>query len=369
MGTAVAVGLAVTLTSLHLRNSSTDEDIGTAAPSSVTAKPSPAETRAATTSRRARTTALAASVQAPLGGPFSSASAWRTDITRAPVAKNSATLVSTLTSQVSAYYGGVAAFNVWDHNTSFYKVGASQDRVDVIWDDCQGKGYVPAGLYGREGHFTDVPIPATAVPAAGSDGSLTIYQPSTDTMWDLWKAKKKADGWHACWGGRMDDVSSSPGYFPPPFGTAATGLSLIGGAIGIKEAQAGRIDHALTLQIPRAAVHTVFSWPAQRSDGTDRTTAAIPEGTRFRLDPSVDVEALPLHPLARMVAKAAQTYGFIVTDRAGCVSVVTESGAPTAALTGVNPWKALMAGTPGYAVMKNFPWSRLEALPTDYGKP
>ncbi len=70
-----------------------------------------------------------------------------------------------------------------------------------------------------------------------------------------------------------------------------------------------------------------------------------------------------------MIAKAAQKYGFIVTDKAGCTAVVAESPAAAIAATGVDPWKALLGSTPSYSVMKNFPWDKLQALPKDYGKP
>jgi hypothetical protein len=214
-----------------------------------------------------------------------------------------------------------------------------------------------------------VPAPANAIPAAGNDAAMTIYEPAADTMRDFWQARKRVDGWHACWGGRLEHVSGSPGYFAGGFGASASGLALAGGQIGIREAQAGEIRHALALQIIAPAKWWLVSWPAQRSDGWDGDPGAIPEGTHLRLDPAIKVDALPLHPLAKMVAKAAQKYGFIVTDKAGAVSVATESGAAVKATTGVNPWDRILRGTPNYLVMRDFPWNRLQALPQDYGKP
>jgi 7-keto-8-aminopelargonate synthetase-like enzyme len=81
------------------------------------------------------------------------------------------------------------------------------------------------------------------------------------------------------------------------------------------------------------------------------------------------VDGLALTPVAKMVAKAAQKYGFIVTDKAGAVSVIAESGAGVQAKTGVNPWNAIMGSTPSYLMMRNFPWDKLQALPRNYGKP
>jgi hypothetical protein len=154
-------------------------------------------------------------------------------------------------------------------------------------------------------------------------------------------------------------------------GVAATSLSYAGGSIGIKEARAGRIDHALALQVRFASHWSIFSYPAQRSDGWDPLTStnSIPEGTRFRLDPTLDVNSLGLHPVAAMVARAAQQYGFIVADTAGAVAVVGESGEGTKARTGTNPWDSLLNGTPDYRMMAGFPWDKLQALPFNYGKP
>lgn len=307
----------------------------------------------------------------PLGGAFSRTSAWEADVSRAPLNPNSAAMVRSLASQVSTRYGGVAAFNVTKYNTTVYTVPRDQPTVDVAWDDCQRKGYTPRGLLGPDGQFTQVPIPGGAVPSQGSDGQLTVYSPSTDQLWEFWKPVLRADGWHACWGGRIDSVSTSPGYFTGGFGASASGLAVSAGAITLAEAQAGRIDHALSLAIPDPASWKTFSWPAQRSDGSATSTSPIMEGARFRLDPTVDVSRLGLTPLAAMVARAAQTYGFIVTDKAGAVSVSAESATAVVKAGGgtANPWTALMGGKPGYSIMADFPWDRLQALPTDHGKP
>ncbi len=95
---------------------------------------------------------------------------------------------------------------------------------------------------------------------------------------------------------------------------------------------------------------------------------AIMEGQRFRLDPSIDVASLGLTPIATAVARSAQKYGFIVTDRAGTLTISTESGQAATQATGTNPWTKLMAGKPAYLIMKNFPWTRLQALPMNYGQ-
>lgn len=312
---------------------------------------------------------------APRGTAFGPSSAWRQDISTAPLNANSAAMVKNLTGQVAKYYGGIAAANIAQYNTSVYTVSGDTARVNVNWDNCQKKNYTPKGLLGEGGQFTAVPIPDNAVPATGNDAQLTIYSPDTDQLWEFWKAKRVNGAWQACWGGRIDNVSTSYGYFLNGFGASASGLAVSGGAVGIAEAQAGQIDHAMSLAIPDIGHWKTFSWPAQRSDGNTIAADAIPTGTRLRLDPSVNVDALKLHPLAKMIAKAAQKYGFVVTDKSGAVAVSFESGAAVKADTGVNPWdqlrkpSATAAATPTYLIMQNFPWDRMQVLPKDYGKP
>ena len=209
-----------------------------------------------------------------------------------------------------------------------------------------------------------------AVPANGTDGELTVWSPTSDQLWEFWKAHKESDGWHACWGGRIDAWSRSPGYFEQGMGASASGLALAPGVIGIKEMQQGWINHALRIGLPQIANYTAWSYPAQRSDGKAPAGEpnAIMEGQRFRLDPSLDVSSLGLTPIATAVARSAQKYGFIVTDGAGTLTISTESGQAAEQATGTNPWTELMDGTPAYRIMKDFPWSRLQALPVDYGK-
>ena len=305
----------------------------------------------------------------PVNGVAAPTQFWKQDISRAPLAKNSKALAANVAKQVKDHWGGVAAFNLSKFGTSTYTVPAQQPRVDVNFWDCQGKGHTPSALYGEGGQFVSVPVPAYALPAQGTDMHLSIWQPSTDTLWEFWKAQKRADGWYACWGGRIDGFSRSDGSFTGSFGAAASGLAIAPGSIRADEVRAGRIDHAMSLQLISPKEWKTFSWPAVRSDGTSKDPAAVAEGQRLRLDPSVDVDRLGLHPVARAVAKAAQTYGFVVTDAAGAVAVVGENGDGALAVAGTNPWSGLLGKTPQYAVMKGFPWEKVQVLPMDYGKP
>lgn len=302
---------------------------------------------------------------APLAGFFAPDSVFKTDLTNAPVADNSAALVANLVAQVASAWGGVAAFNVWQYNSVVYTVGAQQQRINLLWDNCQNKPSRPAAV---DDFTTAVPLPSDAQPSVGTDHSLTLYQPSSDTLWGFWKLVQQPDGWHCCWGGKITHVSQSKGIYLNGEGVSATGLA-DGTSIGINEAMSGQINHAVGIGVIHAADWRRFSYPAIRSDGNDTGVNAIREGQRFRLDPAVAVDTLSIHPLAKLLAKAAQRYGLIVTDTAGAVGPAVESGLPTKQFTGTDPWTTLLFGTPSYAVLKGFPWARLQAMPVDYGKP
>ncbi|MFZ1996697.1 MAG: hypothetical protein WAU75_21465, partial [Solirubrobacteraceae bacterium] len=161
---------------------------------------------------------------------------------------------------------------------------------------------------------------------------------------------------------RMESVSANPGYFtdPPDWGTAATSLSLLGGTIRISDLRAGHIDHALSISIPQARAG-VFVSPAQRTDGKLDSPRAIPEGTRFRLDPKLDISRLGLGPVTRMLAEAAQRYGMFVRDQGGSVAFYAEA----ATRSGPDPYykpSGLFRGQSPEAITAAFPWRDLQVI-------
>jgi hypothetical protein len=160
----------------------------------------------------------------------------------------------------------------------------------------------------------------------------------------------------------MDSVSTNPGYFTHSgqtnnWGATATGLPLLGGLITIADLKRGYINHALALAVPQAT-QGVYSWPAQRSDGQFTGGAALPEGLRFRLDPTINVASLGLPYFDRMLAQAVQTYGIVIRDQSGSVSLYAQD--PTT--TGSDPWGAAFEGWSEGTYLSWFPWSRLQAL-------
>lgn len=288
------------------------------------------------------------------------------DVSDAPVDPNSRYYMDDIRGQIAANAGFVP-INTEHFNSGFAVADEQTPTVDVAFDNCQKKPDTPVGLYDGPAHFSDVPIPADAEPAKGTDGALAIWEPSTDRMWEFWQAQKRSDGsWQACWGGRIDNVSSSDGLFPYPYGTSASGLATVGSMISLAEAEAGQIDHALYIGLLSIAQDKVIP-PANRTDGTSSEPSAPPMGARLRLDPDVDLDALDLTPLGRAVAEAAKRYGFIVSETSHTVAIGAESGLAIEQATGEDPWEPLLAGVPWYEQLRDFPWDRVQVIQLGYG--
>jgi hypothetical protein len=250
-----------------------------------------------------------------------------------------------------------------ESSTPLYTVGHRVHRVRVKLD----AGPWAASFQGvlNQG----VPMPTDARAAAGSDAHMTIYQPSSDTLWELWRAVRRPDGWHASWGGAIRGVSRSAGYYSDAswpghsqsnWGASATSLPIIGGVILTDELRRGRIDHALALDVPDARAG-VFAWPAQRTDGGG-DASVLPEGARLRIDPAVDLNSLGLPPLTLALARAAQRYGMVVRDRTHhATAFYAEDPGPS----GGDPYRGpggLFDGQLPSALLERFPWDRLQVL-------
>ncbi|HEY1566198.1 MAG TPA: hypothetical protein VGF68_04250 [Solirubrobacteraceae bacterium] len=340
-----------------------------AAPAKPTTPPAATKPPATTTPSTTSPTAPAPSpvsptapLTSPIGNleatPFAPTSVWNQALSNnAALDPQSTTYVSELLSQISS--AGLW-MNTYQYSAPVFTVPADQPNVPVKLDTASS----PQATALRAA-WLQVPVPANAKAAAGSDEHMVVYQPSTDRMWEFWKMTRQSDGWHAQWGGTMNNVSSNPGYFTSPgpsnWGATATSLPLLGGLIRPSELAAGHIDHAIALAIPNTRAQ-YFAWPAQRTDGNVYSAAAIPEGQRFRLDPNLNLSTIPMSPLVRMIAVAAQKYGMIVRDKSGSVTVYGED---TTAEGLPNPYYGSTGWFQGQSVnnlLAAFPWADLQAV-------
>lgn len=299
---------------------------------------------------------------------FAPDSFWYTPLPAdAPLHPDSPNLVAEFLRQKKAYYGTVS-INLEAFASPVYIAEANAPTVRVTEWDHQKKGFKDPKLAEQ---WAAVPIPDYAEPADGTDEEMTVYQPSSDTIWEFWKTRKVNGQWQACWGGRLQNASKSNGIWPWHYGTTATGLPFLGGQITPEELRSGEIRHVMGISLVDLESWKVVSWPANRSDGYNPKGAPhrIAEGQRFRLDPAVDVDALKMHPVGKIIAKAAQKYGFVVWDKAGAITLRAQNPKSWTRRGEPNPYPALFQGKPAWAILQGFPWEKLQFLPMDYGRP
>jgi hypothetical protein len=332
----------------------------TAAPRTATGSVDARERARRTAARRA----AALQARVPEGRLFARTSFWNRRLSAAiPLDPSSTVLVQALVAEVDREQQADSgpSIRTSESSTPLYRVGPSQERVRVRLDAPR----VPGSQALRRA-FARVPIPADAEPGTGRDRQMTIWQPSTDTLWEFLGARRRSDRWHAKWGGAIQDISESRGYYTAAawpgarrtWGATASGLPVIGGTILVDEPRAGRIDHALALSVP-AARAGAFAWPAQRTNGNG-PLMALPEGARLRLDPQLNLRKLELPRLTRMIARAAQRYGLVVRDQTGKdVALFAEDPSPRRD----HPYRRYFSRSGPTEVLARFPWDRLQVLP------
>jgi hypothetical protein len=421
---------------------------------------------------------------------FSPLSIWNAPLLpNAPMDPDSSPITGTLIADVNASLamGNGPWINTTNYSTPIYTVPATQPTVPVIMD-YNNQSFQAA--------MSAVPVPADAQAAAGTDAEMTVYQPSSDTLWEMWKMRQRLnpppslsgtistrgslaagtyyyavtaltptgettvspvvsysvpvggavtlrwygpvgssgyriyrgtsatslqlvgslshqttqpsdpgctwtdDGssnlwsaspptmntattpgqWHASWGGRILNEALDPGYYhdipdgqggfseQASWGVTASSLPVVGGLITLSDLASGEIDHAVAIMVPQAAAG-VFFFPAQRTDGVSTAANAIPEGARFRLPSNLNLSALNMPPVTRMIAQAAQRYGLIVNDQTGAtVGFRAEDPTPLMRQGQPNPYKTYFTASPNGAYMApnrllaSFPWADLELV-------
>src|SRR5436190_11537228 len=238
---------------------------------------------------------------------------WNQKVTNAPVAANSAALVSSVGAGLGLHpdfgttYGG--ALNGIPYNV----VSGTQPKVQVIVDS-----------YPDESDLVPVPIPANAViegdplPAAqnDSDRHLLVYDKDNNVVYELFgvhKPSETSDGkWHAAseavWNMTIDSFRTAGNT-----SADAAGLPVLPGLVRPDEVlDQGVINHALRFTISNSRDQYVF--PASHEAGSANVN--LPRmGERFRLKASFDVSSYPAAD--RVILQALKDYGMIVADNGG----------------------------------------------------
>lgn len=202
---------------------------------------------------------------------------------------------------VPGFYSGVTdgvvygiPFNVVDDRTP---------RVDV--DIVRFPGSSSPGPY----PITD-PAYIQSLPAYGIDNHYVAYDPSSNTSWELLAARRWFGRWEADSGAvwDLDDLGYSDGS------TTASGLPLLPGLVTYDQVASGSVDHVVLATTPVIRTEG-WVWPARKTDGRVPGVGPPPMGSWMRLRADAPVDGLG--PQARVVARALQRHGLIVSDTGG----------------------------------------------------
>lgn len=245
------------------------------------------------------------------------------------------------------YFNGNSVWNKPITNTTLMNgsssmiqplAGRSVDLIGINWGGSSPVAYAQptdplVTVRGMTFH-----LPTSAQADSGSDGKLMVIDGGTGySFYRFNRTNLTAEA-----GGSGDITASGDGLTVNVWGGRATGWMYLPGLIMKSEIQAGKIEHALAISLPVGNVASGYIWPARASDGSG---GSIPMGARIYLDPSINVDNLPLDTGGKIIARALQIYGAWVADtNSGELAFYVEEFTDANGNPDPAPWSGLLQG-------------------------
>jgi hypothetical protein len=229
--------------------------------------------------------------------------AWNQDVSRAPVAANSAATIAYIDTHGGDHlhpdFGSPRAYGF-----PYAVVGAGQRMLPIHYT-----------AYGDESDPGPFPVPKGA-PVEGGDRSdgdrhVLVVDRSSCTLYELYRAFFKRGGahWNADSGVRWDLHSTA--LRPDSWTSAdAAGLPIFPGLVRYDEVAAGHLDHAIRVTFD--STRDAWVHPASHCAGDTSNPNAPAMGTRLRLKTGYSLGRFSGG--ARVIAEALKRYGMIVAD-------------------------------------------------------
>lgn len=291
---------------------------------------------------------------------------WNQNISQAPVAANSATIISHIGTSIRIHPDW-GADNPTNGASPLYGIpfnvvhGNSTTKVNVIIDNYPG-----------ESDIVPVPIPANAViegdyqngPNSNGggyntnqrgDSHLIVWDEDNNVGYELYGATRPSDPtlfpntsnvelahtdglWHAAQETVWNFNSNNFRVLGETSADAA-GLSILAGlvrpdeALTVAQGGQGVINHALRMTLPSSDINPQYIYPASHMVSTSTGTANVPLGTRLRLKNTTAVNNLisVMGPQSQNIARAMQQYGLIVADIGSAMYVTGASASVNSA--------------------------------------
>jgi len=259
---------------------------------------------------------------------FPAGSIWTQDVSHAPTDPNSSTMISTLESAGGWGHGRMQV----DMNVRVVKADAKTPLVPFH----RGPGFYAAdsdepttfplpaggGIEGQPGYQCNI---------EEGDCHLLVVDRAHSKLWEAYQANY-ADGavsanFVAVWD--MNRIYPASGRGDQCTSADAAGFPIAPLVFSADELATGSINHAIRFIIPNPRIRAkVFVHPATHAGAPRGPATAPPMGARFRLKASYDISQLK--PAARIVARAMQKYGMLLSD-GGNITLSAQSDADTVA--------------------------------------
>jgi len=227
--------------------------------------------------------------------------AWNQDISKAPVARNSAATIAYINSHGGDHlhpdFGSPRAYGF-----PYAVVGGGQAKLPIHYT-----------AYGDESDPGPFPVPKGA-PVEGGNGSdgdrhVLVVDRAGCTLYELYRAFFKGGHWNADSGTKWDLRSAA--RRPDSWTSAdAAGLPIFPGLVRYDEVAAGHLDHAIRVTFD--STRDAWVHPASHCAGDTPNSNAPAMGTRLRL--KADYGLGDFSGGAKVIAEALKHYGMIVAD-------------------------------------------------------
>jgi hypothetical protein len=293
---------------------------------------------------------------------FPSNNPWNQDISSAPVAANSASIISAIggSTKIHPDWGTDSATN---GTSPLYGIpynvvhGNSTAKVSVIIDNYPGESdIIPAPIPTNpviEGDYQNGPNTNGPGYNAGQrgDSHLLVWDEDNNVGYEFYGAARPSDPnlidetihtdgkWHAAqetvWNFDTNDFRTL-GYTSAD----AAGLSILAGlarpdeGLPVSQGGQGAINHPLRMTLPIGVVSDQYIYPASH---IVNASGNLPFGSRMRLRNNSTVNSLiaTMGPESQIVARAMQQYGLILAD-IGSSMFVTGASAAVNATNGIS---------------------------------
>jgi len=261
---------------------------------------------------------------------FPSDNPWNQNIASAPVASNSAAIMSNI---ISLYGDGHLHPDFGQDTQSSNPLYGIP--FNVAHGNTQPKVHVVIDAYPTESDLQDAPIPSNAVlegdnqngPVVGlanrGDSHLIVWDEDNNVVYEFYHASRPSDNSDGQWHADQESVwDMKTNTFRTLGWTSAdaAGLAILPGlvrpdeALPVSEGGQGVINHAIRITLQNNIILDQFLYPASHVANPGNTNPAVqpPMGARLRLKASVDISTLS--PESKIVAQAMKDYGVIVAD-------------------------------------------------------